>query len=368
MNKITIPLCLLLLLLTGCWDQNPLKKNFVVVVGSFDKISKDKILTTVAVRGTKQISGGQNETVNSTVSESGHTIRDTRIKIDKKTVGNYSPNKIRVILLGEELARDSITPFLDAYLRDPKLTLAASVVVTKGKAEKIIKINKYQNKLIGEALTKLLEHAEINSVIAHENQQTIKNKISAEGKDFVLPYLELKGEDIVLTGVALFNGDRYTGRTLKEEYPGLLLLMQNKQRRNTRLMVRYKKEKETKSYISFTIRDSKRDIMISTKGYKPRVTLNFNLTAEINEYNGKSLKGQKELDELSKIISQRIKNEMDTVIQTLQEANCDALGLGRLMIAHHPKAWKKLNWEKDYSDIKVTSGVKVKIINRGLIY
>ncbi|MGG1675006.1 Ger(x)C family spore germination protein [Neobacillus sp. NRS-1170] len=368
MNKKTIPLCLSVILLAGCWDQNPLRKNVVVVAGAFDKINKDNILTTVALRSTRQISGGENETVNSIVSASGHTLRDTRIKIDKKTVGNYSPNKIRVILIGEELARDPITPHLDAYLRDPKLTLSASVVVTKGKAGEIIKLNKYQNKLIGEALTKLLESAETISIIAHENQQTIKNKISDEGKDFVLPYLELKDKDIVFTGVALFHGDRYTGRTLKEEYPELLLLMQNKQHRNTRLMVRSGKEKELKNYISYTSRKSKRDIMITTKGGKPRVTLSFNLTIEINEYNGKSLRSQKDLDELNRIISRRIEKEMDTVIQTLQEANCDALGLGRMMIAHHPETWNKMNWENDYPLINITSRAKVKIINRGLIY
>ncbi|WP_026566706.1 Ger(x)C family spore germination C-terminal domain-containing protein [Bacillus sp. UNC41MFS5] len=217
-------------------------------------------------------------------------------------------------------------------------------------------------------MTKLLESAETNSFIAHENQQTIKNKISDEGKDFVLPYLELKNKDIVLTGVALFHGDRYTGKTLKEKYPELLLLMQNKQHRNTRLMVRYRKEKELKNYISYTIRKSKRDIMITTKGRKPRVTLSFNLAIEINEYNGKSLRSQKDLDELNRIISRRIEKEMDTIIQTLKEANCDALGLGRIMIAHHPETWKNMNWEKDYPHINITSRAKVKIINRGLIY
>ncbi|CRK83267.1 Ger(x)C family spore germination protein [Neobacillus massiliamazoniensis] len=369
MNQRHLFLFLPLFLLTGCWDQTPLQKEAMIMAASIDKVKKDSILSTVAIRGSEQMMGGQTRPINTIISETGHNLKETRLKVNKITVGEYSSNKLRVILLGEELAKDSIVPYIDSYLRDPKLTLSAKVAVVKGKASKIIKEKTYQHKLIGEALAKELETMEKNSVIPIENQQTIRNKISDEGKDLVLPYIEKKSDNTIgVTGVALFHGDRFTGATLKNYEPELLILLLGKKKEDSRMTVKYRNGENMKDFLSFNVHRFKRKMKINLRDGKPQVVLNTKMMIEINDYSGKSLQDKKELDKFNQNLSYIIEKDMNNVVYKLQNANCDALGIGRKLIAYHPDTWKKMKWNEEYPKIPITVHLEVKTINRGIIY
>lgn len=358
-----------LFILSGCWDQNSLQKNALILAGSLDKGKNGSLFSTIVIRGSEQIIGGQSRTNNSIISETGHNLKEIRLKVNKETVGEYSPNKIRVILLGEELAKENILPYIDFYLRDPKLTLSTKVAVVKGKASKIIKEKVYQNKLIADALANELESMERNSVISVENQQSIRNKISDEGKDLVLPYIEKKSEkSIGITGVALFHGERFTGATLKNYEPELLILLQGKKEENSSITVKYRKGENVKDFVSITVHRFKRKMKINIHNGKPQVVLDTKMKVEINDYSGKSLQSKKELDKFDQDLSHIIEKDMNKVVHKLQKANCDALGIGRKLIAYHPDTWKKMKWDKEYPKIPITVHLKVKTINRGIFY
>ncbi|MFS0775036.1 hypothetical protein ABC255_03200 [Neobacillus sp. 3P2-tot-E-2] len=52
----------------------------------------------------------------------------------------------------------------------------------------------------------------------------------------VLPYLErVESDKVQVAGVALFNGDKYTGKTLSKEKSGLLLSLMNQLDKTNRM-------------------------------------------------------------------------------------------------------------------------------------
>ncbi|MDQ0201366.1 Ger(x)C family spore germination protein [Neobacillus ginsengisoli] len=362
---------ILLIIQTGCWDENLLKDNALVLSIGFDLAEGNQLKTTSSIRTSKVISGGQAESVNYIVEEKGHTLRDTRLEVDKQIPGVYAPNKLRVILLSENIAKRDLYPYFDVFFRDPRSSLAAKVAVVKGQAGDIIKIKKLKENLISEALIELIKSAENHTIVPVENQQTILTSMLDEGEDFTLPYLEkIDKETVKVTGVALFHQRSYTGKTLNGNQPVILLMAKGDTNRDIKLTenINNGKNHSVTDFVSFSVNKTKRKIMIKMVNGRPEVNLNLKLLIDINEYPKGSLLGEKEENELNKKLENRIEKEAKEMVSTLKSANCDAFGIARFLIADHNKEWKKLNWEKEYPDMPFTMHVKVESVKRGIIY
>ncbi|MEH7306162.1 Ger(x)C family spore germination protein [Neobacillus drentensis] len=362
---------IILLSLTGCWDENLLKDSALVLSIGYDLTMDNKIKTTSAIRTSKLMAGGQSESVNYIVEEKGHTLREARLEVDKQIPGVYSPNKLRVILISEKTAKKDLYPYFDVFFRDPRSSLAAKVAVVKGQASDIIKVKKLKENLISEALIELIRSAEEHMIVPVQNQQTIRTSMFDEGEDFTLPYLEqLDKEKIKVTGIALFHKRSYTGKTLKGNKPIILLMAKGDKKKDIKLTenLESNKDHDVKNFVSFSVIKTKRKMKIKMVKGKPEAVLNMKLFIEINEYPKGSLLGQKEEAELNKKIARRIEGQANEVVSTLKTANCDAFGIARYLIADHNKEWKRLNWEKVYPEIPFKIHVKVETVKRGIIF
>ncbi|WP_084786905.1 Ger(x)C family spore germination C-terminal domain-containing protein [Bacillus tuaregi] len=56
------------------------------------------------------------------------------------------------------------------------------------------------------------------------------------------------------------------------------------------------------------------------------------------------------------------------ITDTLVEANCDALGIGRKLASYYPEVWKKINWKMEYKNVKIEPKVTVNIIKTGNVF
>jgi hypothetical protein len=54
------------------------------------------------------------------------------------------------------------------------------------------------------------------------------------------------------------------------------------------------------------------------------------------------------------------------VINKLQEANCDALGIGRRLNAFYPDTWKEKDMKEYFRNVKFRTIVDVEIIQVGI--
>ena len=57
---------------------------------------------------------------------------------------------------------------------------------------------------------------------------------------------------------------------------------------------------------------------------------------------------------------------MNKVIKKLQEAKCDALGLGRNVRAFHPKLLQK-DWHEQFSTMDISAKLSVEIVKTGIL-
>ncbi|MGX6445100.1 Ger(x)C family spore germination protein [Neobacillus sp. K501] len=368
MNVKQIILVLLCFILGGCWDQHLMKNAVLVQALSFDLTPKNEILLGVSIPIIMESSGGPQVAVKSeTFSASGHTPRDSRLKIDREISGMLDSSKNKLVLFGERMASAGIYQSLDVIWRDPRNSLGATLGVVEGEAVNILKIKPKHETNVSEYIQDALTSAEENSIIPTQTIQTLASEMLDPGEDIVLPYLTLNDhKSAVVIGLALMNEKKYAGSLTPQEST-LLLLMNEKKGKYARFTkkVNHDNENILNRYISFNVQNSERTLIVQVKDGEVYVQLNLDLNINVDEFP----KGDvpKEIEKLNKVLSKELTEDSNKVLKKLQQANCDALGIGRRLIAFHPETWKMQEKRDYFQKIKFNTAVKVKVIKHGIV-
>lgn len=368
----SIILCLILL--TACWDQRLLKDLKLVFIVGFDKGENDEILSSIAIRGSKKLSTGgtSGEATVAIVEGSGITLRDTRLELDRKIPGEFSPSKTRVYLLGEALAREDLYTIFDILYRDPRAPLGAKLAIVRdGDAANIIRMKTIKETLLTEAIQNLLENAEQRTLISNETVQSICPTMFDPASDFHLPVIQKAGShDIEVSGLGLISDRNYTGVTLNPIESTLLLLLEGKKGKKTQLnlMVHPDEEKVRNRYMTINIGKAKQKMEVAVHSLNNiTVSIDLNLTATIVEYPKNDVVDKKVVDQLAKKAATSLEEQAKEIVKTIQLANSDVLSIGEEIKVHHHDSWKKLNWRETYPTIDIQPKVKVKIVGTGII-
>ncbi|XZF74182.1 Ger(x)C family spore germination protein [Bacillus sp. AL-1R] len=371
--KLVLISLICILPLTSCWDQRLLKESRLVYSAGYDLIEDNNMLVTAVIKTNSQ--GGsdptQVKTTNVIITSTGKTSSDARLKVTRKVAGDFTTNKTRVLLIGDELSKKDIYPIFDIVYRDPRSSLGAKVIITKGRAEDILKLSKVEESLVSEEILDLVMNAESHTNVPIENVQTICTIMFDPGEDIFLPLIEKDNDNLIdISGVALFNGQKYTGYNLLGEDPTMLLLFKDEMEKYARFNVKVSpKEKDIREqFITIQVKKNKPEMQINvSKENKITVNLNLKLDVDTLEYAHNELTSKKEIDKLNKILSKQLTKKAEKIFKTIQESNCDALGIGRELISFHPEVWKKLDWNKDYAKITIKPKVEVKIVGTGIL-
>jgi Ger(x)C family germination protein len=366
-RKLTI-LFIICTLLAGCWDQHPMKNAVLVQILSYDSLENEEFLLGVSIPIIEETSGGAQAMVKSeTFSAKGLTPRDSRRKIAREISGILDTSKNKLILFGEETATTDIYPSLDVIWRDPRNSLGATIGIVEGEAIDLLKIKPKHETNVSEYIQDALTSAEENTIIPNETIQTLASEMLDPGEDIVLPYLTINNrKSAVVVGLALMNERKYSGN-LSPQDSTLLLLLKNKKGKYARFTkkVNDKEQHPLNNYISFNVQHIKRKLKVHVKEGGVSVDLNLTIKVNIEEYPSGDV--PKQIDHLNKILSEELTKDAEGVITKLQEVNCDAFGLGRRLMAFHPRTWEMQDKKDYFKNIKFNANVKVDIISHGIV-
>ncbi|CAK6478139.1 Ger(x)C family spore germination protein [Peribacillus simplex] len=366
-----ISICLLLI--TGCWDQNLMKDATLIQTITFDQTDEGEFLLGFAIPNiyrNSMDSGQETEAINSeNLSTVANTPREGRMKLNTEIPGNLDSSKNKLVLFGEQFAKGDIYPSLDVIWRDPRSSLSAKLAVVKGKAFDTLSIQPRVESNISQNILYLIRSTETNTIIPDESIQTLASEILDPGEDIVLPLLKIgrNGTTIDVAGVALFDERKLSG-TLSQEESTLFLLLNNKQSKYTRFTtyVNGNKELNMNNFISLNVDHIKRKLNVSVNDRgEVFVNLNLHLKVIVEEYPIGNVPNK--VDQLNNKLSNTFTNNAEEVIKKLQEANCDAFGIGRRLIAFHHDTWKEKDKTNYFKDVKFKSKVDVEIIQHGIV-
>ncbi|MDF1998773.1 Ger(x)C family spore germination protein [Peribacillus frigoritolerans] len=366
-----ISICLLLI--TGCWDQNLMKDATLIQTITFDQTDEGEFLLGFAIPNiyrNSMDSGQETEAINSeNLSTVANTPREGRMKLNTEIPGNLDSSKNKLVLFGEQFAKGDIYPSLDVIWRDPRSSLSAKLAVVKGKAFDTLSIQPRVESNVSQNILYLIRSTETNTIIPDESIQTLASEILDPGEDIVLPLLKIgrNGTTIDVAGVALFDERKLSG-TLSQEESTLFLLLNNKQSKYARFTkyVNGNKELKMNNFISLNVDHIKRKLNVSVNDRgEVFVNLNLHLKVIVEEYPIGNVPNK--VDQLNNKLSNTFTNNAEEVIKKLQEANCDAFGIGRRLIAFHHDTWKEKDKTNYFKDVKFKSKVDVEIIQHGIV-
>ncbi|TKD68791.1 Ger(x)C family spore germination protein [Pseudalkalibacillus hwajinpoensis] len=361
------------LVLTSCWDQELLKESKLVYGAGFDYEENNLIRTTFVVRnlGIPVSQGGVYS--NRVVSVVGSSSRDTRLQMDRIISKQLSASKNQLLLLGEEVAKHNIDHMLDILFRDPKSPLDARIAVVEGRALDMYKLDHIGDTLITEFTTDLIKGAEDKTEATKMTVEKAFRYSLDEGQDYALPYISYNQEvqSPEFDGLALFHHTTFTGATLSPMESKLLLLMNDNKSSQTNIIEALDNDPDNgflTNTVTISVRKSSPDMAYSFQNGKlDKAVINLEIIGNIAEYPQNHLMERSQVKDIADELSQRLTVRANDILQKLQEANCDFLGIGRDMNAYHHKVWNSERWEDEYKEIKLEAKVKVEIDETGII-
>lgn len=366
------------LALSGCWDLVEIKDRAMITAFGIDKEGEGgKITFTVqtiipAEMSTPMKSGAEAKPAVRIVSKTADTlvegIRIYSMQAERRTYLMHN----RIILIGEDLAKEDILPILDFFLRHPESFPGAWILICKGKASDIIKWNSDVEKIPSDFIEELVKNRNYLSASSVEDVHTFAKKLSTKATSPATAMIELTDTgnnktEARLFGIAVFKKDKMVGQLDDIETRGYTWINNEEGRR----LFEIGPIGETNARTTTQIEGSKTKTTPQLINGKPAMLIKINAAAKIYAQDGsKDLHSLDTIKDLEKMLEEEIKNEIKACLdKTLKEYKTDILGFGEKIHRKYPKDWKKLKdkWEDTLPDLKVITEVNVKIKNTGVM-
>ncbi|MGG1861987.1 Ger(x)C family spore germination protein [Bacillus safensis] len=373
---LTLLMCVSLIFMPGCWDQNLLKDISLVLTSAVDQGEDDNARYSITYRKVQQSQsmqqGNTGSYLTTVLTTDAPTLRKARSNFSRSVDQKIDMSKMRVLLIGDEFAQNRLLPYLDMFYRDPKSPLLANLAVVQGgSCVDLINSLLKEKLIVSDYLNNLITSASRSSQVSPKNIQNIRSKMLQTGEDFTLPllYYDKSKKLTSVRGVALFDNEKKKGELYAQDAI-LLTIMDGKMGSYANFTKKVRSDMKLKenNYITVQVTDSKRDIKIVNPDHRNLTfSLEFEFTTSVIEYPKDNLDTDKKIEMLNKRLSAIFTKDAEKVIAALQEANSDVLSLGRKYRVRHYDEYMKMNWVTDYPKVKIIPKVKVNITQTGII-
>ncbi|CAH1202175.1 hypothetical protein PAECIP111891_02016 [Paenibacillus allorhizoplanae] len=358
---------IMMFMLCGCWDQvniQELQMSDVIGLDRNKKSDNENMKMSIAISTLSEAHQGGGKPGMQLISSEGYSLADNIEKLDYKLSGNLTFNQSRLYIFGKLFASNTPAEEMKILGRIPNSPLNANLAVFDEEVSELLKMEKIDSKTIANYLVVMITNAiKYNYTPKVTLFQFILGK-QDPFKDFALPLIKKKGEDVQLGGSALFRAGNYTGIDLSMT--------------STKMAMLLKERKGGGVYLNTQLDDSSYQIWIQKSKKHIHVKSSDNKISEINLIlhlqvnlidSGKSNKAlsQTKLDSIQKKLTDDLNQQALQTVQTLQKANCDFLELARELHAYHYKEWEHMNWREDYPKLIIRPDIKLQILNSGVM-
>ena len=385
---------LVLLISSGCWDYRDVTERGMIYAMAIDKKvvekehhekegyfiieeeeegkevgegkkAKEQYVVTLQLIEPTAIAGAEKKGVAKAakwniVSTKGDSIAGAIEEIDQRIYREPFLSHIRVILIGEELARDGITKSIDFFVRHPHIRKGTPVYVTKGPAEDVLKLE--HPILIYSGL-----HLSLIPDITKRIRQTPEmdigklSKYIHEQADFIAPraVLSTAKNEIKYAGAALFKKDKMTGWLGEREVLDWSLFCEACNKTPVASLCPHKGDN---GIFRVEVRNKKDYYDVTFKNGQIHFTANIFVNADLKELQCKKCKmlDAKETMLMEEKLSKNIK---ERVMYTFNSVR-DKFGIDIFMVKNqirkfHPDIWKQVekDWDKHFKDLKLEVNV-----------
>lgn len=360
----------LTLLLTGCWSKMELTERAFVLALAVDKGKEEPLEVTAQIYrpasqfGAPSVQATSTSFVNITLD--GNSLSSI-IRNTKTVSGRHSQfSHIQIILISEEVARERLSSILDFFYRDPEIRLGTSVVIARGKARDYLAGKAMIENTLGSQVFKQLNFSA--NLAARAVNTTILDlafQLKSESASAMLPIImhDRQFKQNLVQGIALAKPDGVVGRVAPDKVP-YLLLAANEYNYGV-LEVPCGRGEAAGQKESLEVLRANSKVTPVLKGDSVSANIEVKIDASIGEMVCTMVRDMKDEAKYAKRIEQHFKEELESVLNTLQKQQTDVLGIGHKIYLRHPYRWKKMkpDWPETYARIPIKVNVQVDIAN-----
>lgn len=363
-----IPLLLLPMLLSGCWERKELNELAFVLGLGLDKVEDGyKVSMQVVIPSsiTSQSAGGSGGSGIPVVlySFKVKTIYESLRKFNLVSPRSPYMGHIRALVVGEELARDGLAETLDVIKRsrEPRMDFYV-MVARKTTAENVLKVLTPLDRLPANKLFNSLDKSyRISSKTVAVTLDELIEDMLDEGRNPVLTGVEIEGDPeaggdkanvertnpdtrLHYKSVAIFRKDKLIGWMDDAVTVGYNYVIDNVTKntgyfkdKNGSLVVMEALETTTKRKVKFI-------------DGEPHIFLSVEALSNVEEIEGPDkIDTEDKIHELELKTQERIVERMEEAVKNVTENyNVDIFGFGQLVYHKSPKAWFKLKERENY--------------------
>jgi len=382
----TVLLLLVSALATGCWNRRELNDLAIVVGIGIDKIGNQYEVTIQVVSPAEVSSrkGTGNRAPVTTYFGKGDTVFETIRRMSTVTPRKLYFAHVRMLVLGEEIAKEGLADLVDFISRDHELRTDFYFAVAKGTpAREILSFYTPLEKIPANKMYSSIEVSE--KIWAPTISITLDELISsmlAEGKNPVLTGIRIQGDEqkgktkgnvekiaspakLEYDGVAVFKFDKLVGWMNEDESKGYSNITNKLQ--STIIEVACPKEGK----LAIEVVRSKTTMRGSVTNGKPEIKLKTRTEANVGDVECKiDLSESATIQLLEKEAEEVMKRNTRLALAKAKKLESDIFGFGEALHRSNPGYYKKVekDWSRHFVDLPVHLDIDVKIRRLGTVF
>ncbi|MCP8968184.1 Ger(x)C family spore germination protein [Ectobacillus ponti] len=348
------------LLLCGCGVESKILEDIQLSrAAAYDAAGDHKIKGTLAVTITPPGQGGEVQTRNDVFVTSAHTGKTLRQLAQAESPKPILTGKVGVVLYGEELAKQGISPYVDGLRRDPSIGRDLYVALAEGEAGDILTVRPSMGEDPGSYIRHLLAQNEKGNFPETDLQEFLYHD-KGEGMDAILPLLKRKGNHIRIQGIALLKKDKYIGKYIPYNQAFIYKMLDEPFKRGI-----YEFHIKKDIYVTFQSIASSVHYSITDGNTHPKVDILVKLKGRIVESGQLKIHDPRMLKKLEQHVSEITKKQAQAMIELFQKEHVDPLGIGD-HARSQTRGFNMQRWDRQYSTMPISVHVDVNILESGI--
>jgi Ger(x)C family germination protein len=267
----------------------------------------------------------------------------------------------KIYMLNENYARYGIKTSMDILYKNPRVNDTGIFVICKNSSKEILEYNIPGYASSADYIEGMITNQRGMNFFPDEfDAVNINARMGSEGRNVVLPYIELAKDGLVIAGEALFKKDKMIAKVDMKDSRILNMLKYN----NVKGMLTI--QRNSKEYVDFSAK-TKRKIKCYKEDGEYKFIIDLSLKGEIisNTQNKNVTKSSGSVKEFENAMAEKVKKECSEFIDKMKnEYKVDSLDLGRVAAAKYGRR-KGNDWSKIIEDSNIEVNVTVKVDKHG---
>ncbi|KJS03868.1 MAG: hypothetical protein VR68_00295 [Peptococcaceae bacterium BRH_c4a] len=383
--------CLLLIilplaLLGGCWSRHEMNELAIVLGAGVDRTPDNNIRITLqlarpsAFAGGTEAGGGAAPKQNITwvISETGSTVYEAERNLALKVSRHIYWGHDVILVIGEEMAREGVRKISNFFMRYPRTRETIWVLVSKGKAEKLLESHSELEKTSAQSVGFLVRNRAGLSVMLKDFQMALASR----GTNPAAPRVELQKlggpqgpgmeeklqhEEVAITGTGVFKEDRLVGWLDTSETRGLLWLRGEVRKGGIIIPSPGQPDK----LLSLSIVRGKTRVEPEYDGETVRFNVSISFEVDLLEQQStEDLTTPEKIKAVEMAAAEDVFRRCSDALEKAQgEYGTDIFNFGEAFHRKHKKEWKELKyrWNEEFAKAEVNIAVEAQLRRSGLL-